>query len=152
MHSYQTYNFRSNFCARKLSRPITFQLSVAIATCRKACFPQIVLLQYKAKPYLGSQNLGCQCKILGCHFDTFSGSSIFPAHVQTTQAKRSCHSGDLPSSNRWKICTTACNSWWRCWNINQQFQHSDDESSRRGTRQVQSQSATLGHRGDPWYV
>jgi len=34
-------------------------------------FSQIVLLQYKAKPYLlGFQNLGCHCKILGCHFDT----------------------------------------------------------------------------------
>jgi len=34
-------------------------------------FSQIILLQYKAKPYhLGFQNLGCHCKILGCHFDT----------------------------------------------------------------------------------
>jgi len=34
------------------------------------CFPQIVLLQYKAMPYLGFQNLGCHCRNLGCHFDT----------------------------------------------------------------------------------
>ena len=46
------------------------QPSVAVATCRKSFFPQFVLLQYKAKPYLGFQNLGCHCKILGCHFDT----------------------------------------------------------------------------------
>ena len=46
------------------------QLSIATATCRKTCLSQIVLLQYKAKPYLGFQNLGCHCKILGCHFDT----------------------------------------------------------------------------------
>jgi len=38
--------------------------------CRKTCFLPIVLLQYKAKPYLGFQNLGRHCKILGCHFDT----------------------------------------------------------------------------------
>ena len=44
---------------------------VAIITCRKTYFPQIVLPQFKAKPYLlGFQNLGCHCKILGCHFDT----------------------------------------------------------------------------------
>jgi len=43
------------------------QPSVAIATCRKTCFPQIVLLEYEAKPYLGFQSLGCHCKILGCH-------------------------------------------------------------------------------------
>jgi len=30
---------------------------------------QVVLLQYKAKPYLGFQNLGCHYKMLGCHFD-----------------------------------------------------------------------------------
>jgi len=59
-----------NFCARKLCRPITLQPSVAIATCRKTNFPQFVLIQYKAKPYFGFQNLGCHCKILGCHFDT----------------------------------------------------------------------------------
>jgi len=55
-----------------MHRYLTKQLhpSVAVATCRKACFPQIVLLQYKAKPYLGFQNLGCHCAILGCHFDT----------------------------------------------------------------------------------
>jgi len=41
-----------------------------MAACRKTCFPQIVLLQYRAKPYLlGFQNLGCHCKILECHFD-----------------------------------------------------------------------------------
>ena len=57
------YNFRSQILCQK----ITSQPSVAIATCRKTCFRQIVLLQYKAKPY---QNLGCHCKILGCHFDT----------------------------------------------------------------------------------
>ena len=56
--------FASNFCARKLCRPITLLPSVATATCsRKTCFPQIVLLQYKVKSYLGFQNLGC-------HFDT----------------------------------------------------------------------------------
>jgi len=49
---------------------MTLQPSVAIATCRKICFPQFVLLQYKTKPYLGFQNLGCHSKILGCHFDT----------------------------------------------------------------------------------
>jgi len=62
--------FASNFCVRKLRRPITLQPSVAIATFRKKCFPQVILLHYKAKPYLGFQNLGCHCKILGCHFDT----------------------------------------------------------------------------------
>jgi len=46
------------------------QPSVAVAMCRKTCFPQFILLQYKAKPYLSFQNLGCHCKILGCHFDT----------------------------------------------------------------------------------
>ena len=44
--------------------------SVAVATCRKTFFPQFVLLQYKAKPYLAFQNLRCHHKILGCHFDT----------------------------------------------------------------------------------
>ena len=53
----------SNFWARKLCRPITLQPSVATATCWKPCVSQIVLLQYKAQPYLGFQNLGC-------HFDT----------------------------------------------------------------------------------
>ena len=71
MHSYQTYNFASSFCARKLSRPMTLQPFVAIAMCRRTCFPpQIVLLQYKAKPYPGFQNLGCHSKIWGCHSDT----------------------------------------------------------------------------------
>jgi len=53
-----------------MCRPITLQLSVAMATCRKTCLPQIFLLQYEGKPYLDFQNLGCHCKILGCHFDT----------------------------------------------------------------------------------
>ena len=57
MHRYLTYNCR-------------LQPSVAVATCRRTCFLQFVLLQYKAKLYLGFQNLGCHCKILGCHFDT----------------------------------------------------------------------------------
>jgi len=54
----------------KLFRPITLQPSIAIATCRKTCLSQVVLLQYKAKPYIDFQNLGCHCKSLGCHFDT----------------------------------------------------------------------------------
>jgi len=62
--------FASNFCTGKLCRLITLQPSVAIPKCRKTCFPQIVVLQYKTKPDLGFQNLGCHCKILGCHFDT----------------------------------------------------------------------------------
>jgi len=62
--------FVSNFSARKMCRPITLQSSDAIAMCRKVRFPQIVLLRYKVKPHLGFQNLGCHCKILGCHFDT----------------------------------------------------------------------------------
>ena len=48
---------------------LQLQPSVAVAMCRKTCFPQFVFLQYKVKPYLGFQNLGCHCKILGCHFD-----------------------------------------------------------------------------------
>ena len=51
-------------------RPVTLQLCVAIAKFRKTCLSQIVLLQYKAKPYLRFQNLGCHCKILWCSFDT----------------------------------------------------------------------------------
>ena len=70
MHRYQTYNFRFQLLRQKLCRPITLHPSVAIATCRKTCFPQISLLQYKSKPHLGFQNLGCRCKILGCLFDT----------------------------------------------------------------------------------
>ena len=62
--------FASKFCARKLWRLIALRPSVTIATCRKTCSPQIVLLQHKVKSYLGFQNLGCHCKILGCHFDT----------------------------------------------------------------------------------
>jgi len=53
-----------------MCRPTTLQSSVAIAMCRKTCFPQIVLLQCKAKPYPDFQNLESHCKILGCHFDT----------------------------------------------------------------------------------
>jgi len=37
----------------------------------------MVLLQYNAKPYLGFQNLGCRCEILGCHFDTQKCSVAF---------------------------------------------------------------------------
>ena len=70
MHSYPIYNFRFQLLRQKMFRPITLQPSVAIATCRKTSFPKIVLLRYKAKPYLGFQNLGCHCKILGCHFGT----------------------------------------------------------------------------------
>ena len=62
----------SNLCARELCRPI-IAAAVAIVTCKKTYFPQIVLIQYKAKPHLGYQNLGCHCKILGCHFDTQNG-------------------------------------------------------------------------------
>ena len=62
--------FASNFCARKLFEAVALRPSVAIATCRKTCFPQIVLVQNKAKPYLGFQNVRCHFKILGCHFDT----------------------------------------------------------------------------------
>jgi len=58
----------SNFCARDLCRPFIAS-HVAIATCRKACLSQIVLLQLKAKPYLDFQNWRCHCKILGGHFD-----------------------------------------------------------------------------------
>jgi len=69
MHRYHIIS-ASNLCARELCGPIIAS-HAAIATSRKTCFPQIVLLQYKAKPYLlGFQNLGCHCKILGCHFDT----------------------------------------------------------------------------------
>ena len=56
-----------------MCRPITLQPFVAITTCRKTCFSQMVLLHYKAKPHLGFQNLGCHCKILGRHFDTQNG-------------------------------------------------------------------------------
>jgi len=45
----------SSLCARKLCRPITLQ-PIAIDTCKKRCFPQIVLVQYKSKPYVGLQN------------------------------------------------------------------------------------------------
>jgi len=43
---------------------LQLQPSVAVAKGRKTCFLQFVLLQYKAKPYLGFQNLGCHRKIL----------------------------------------------------------------------------------------
>jgi len=56
--------------APEICRPITLQPSVAIATCRKPCFPQMASLQHKAKPNLGFRNLGCHCKIMRCHFDT----------------------------------------------------------------------------------
>ena len=57
--------------ARQADRnDITLQPSVATTTCRKTCFPQIVLIQGKVKPYLGFQKLGCHCKMIGCHFDT----------------------------------------------------------------------------------
>jgi len=49
------------------------QPSVVIATCRKTYLSQIILLQYKAKPYPDCQNLWCHCKIVGCHFDTKNG-------------------------------------------------------------------------------
>jgi len=62
MHRYQITIFASNFCARKMCRSITLQTSVAIATCRKACFPQIVLLHYKAKQYLGFRIYGVIAK------------------------------------------------------------------------------------------
>jgi len=54
----------------------------------------------------------------------------------------------------WKFAvgTTTSNSWWGCWNINHQFQHSHDESNGRGTRQVPLQSAILNQRRDPWHV
>ena len=53
----------SHFCASELCQPV-IAAAVTITMCRKTCFRQIVLLQYKAKPcLLGFQNLGC-------HFDT----------------------------------------------------------------------------------
>ena len=61
---YCTYIFASTFCARKFYRPITLQPSVATATCRKACFTQMVLLQYKTKPYLGFQTKNGLKKLL----------------------------------------------------------------------------------------
>jgi len=77
--------FASNFCARKLCRPIALQPSVAIATCRKTCSCQIVLLQMQ-----GFQNVGCQC-----HFDTQNRlkktGSRYPGlckHYTTTASKR----------------------------------------------------------------
>ena len=62
--------FASNFWTRKTCRPITLQPSVAMARCRKTCLSEIVLLQYKAKLYLGFKNLRCHCKMLGCHFES----------------------------------------------------------------------------------
>jgi len=58
------------------------QPSVVIATCRKTYLSQIILLQYKAKPYPDCQNLWCHCKIVGCHFDTKNGlKNTALAHV-----------------------------------------------------------------------
>jgi len=106
--------FVSNFCAGKLCRPITLQPSVAIAMCRKACFPQIVLLQYKAKPHLGFQNLGCHFKILRCHFDTqkrlkkhwVNASHFFGSSSRTAvRYYRLACRGDATNGIRWNsIC------------------------------------------------
>jgi len=57
--------------------------------CKKACFPQIILLQYRAKPYLGFQNFGYHRKILECHFDTQKRlkkhcASLYPHITETT--------------------------------------------------------------------
>ena len=70
MHRYQTYHFHFQLLRQK----IVWAYNIA-AVCynsygRKTCLSQILLLQYKANPYFGFQDLGCHCKILGCHFDT----------------------------------------------------------------------------------
>jgi len=69
LHRYPTYNFRFQLLRQKILSPYNIA-AACCKTCRKTCLSQIVLLQYKAKSYLGFQNLGCHCKILGCHFDT----------------------------------------------------------------------------------
>ena len=95
-----TYNFRFQILCQKFCRPIILQPSVAIARCRKTCFPQIVLLQGKVKPYLSLQNLVCHCKILRWHFDT---------------QKRLKHCvGDLESVSKCKQWFDEISVWLRC--------------------------------------
>jgi len=64
---YHSFNFRFQLMRQRIL--LSYHCSaVSIATCRKTYFPQFFLLQYKAKSYIsGFQNLGCHCKILGCH-------------------------------------------------------------------------------------
>jgi len=70
MHRYHTFNFRFQLLRQK----IVWAYNIADVCCnshlQENMLSQFVFLQYKAKPYLGFQNLGCHYKILGCHFDT----------------------------------------------------------------------------------
>ena len=70
IRKYYCYNFRfQRLCQRIVSA--YHCIPCCNSHVQESMFSQIVLLQYKAKPYLlGFQNLGCHCKILGCHFDT----------------------------------------------------------------------------------
>jgi len=65
VHRCYTYNFRFQLLRQK----IVSAYNVADVCCNSHVQECMLLLQYKVKPYLGFQNFGCHCKILGCHFE-----------------------------------------------------------------------------------
>ena len=72
MHRYHTYNFRFQLLRQK----IMSSYNIAAVCCNSHVQENMLSsnrFTSKAKPHLGFQNLGCHCKILGCHFDTQNG-------------------------------------------------------------------------------
>jgi len=73
MYSYQTYNFRFQLLRHK----IVSAYNIAAVSCNSHIqennFPQIVLLQYKAKTYFGFRNLGVIAKFWGVIFTLKNG-------------------------------------------------------------------------------
>jgi len=71
MHNHQTYNFRFQLLRQK----IVSAYNIAAVCCNSHVQEKMVssnrFISIEGKNiYLGFQNLGCHCKILGCHFDT----------------------------------------------------------------------------------
>jgi len=71
MHSHQTYNFRFQLLRQKF----VSAHNIADVCCNSHVQEKMVssnrFISIEGKNvYLDFQNLGCHCKILGCHFDT----------------------------------------------------------------------------------
>ena len=72
IHRYHTYNFRFQLLRQK----IVSSYNIAAVCCNRHVQENLLSsnrFTSKSKPHLGFQNLGCHCKILGCHFDTQIG-------------------------------------------------------------------------------
>ena len=65
-----TYNFRFQLLHQKIVSAYNFEAVCCHSHVQENIFSSNRFSSIQGKPYLGFENLGCHCKILGCHSDT----------------------------------------------------------------------------------